>query len=109
MLVLVTCTHKLLRTRELEELDEAEVVSARQVQAGVGNAHTVHVGLVGVTGPNAEDLVAKDAEKDNRSEELQHADPKAPPTFRPSGASARHLDGSNHILEPRSRPGVGNL
>lgn len=54
-------THKLLGAGEVKQLDEAEVVSGHQVEAGVRNTSTVDVGLLGVTRPNAENLVTQDA------------------------------------------------
>lgn len=63
----VAFTYKLFSTGEIEELDEAEVVSGHRVEAGVRDAGTVDVGLLGVTRPNAEDLVPHDAEEPNRN------------------------------------------
>lgn len=56
-------TYKLLGAGEVEEFDEAEVVSADQVEAGVRHTGTVHVGLLCVPRPNAQNLVAKDTGK----------------------------------------------
>lgn len=56
-------THKSLRAGKVKELDEAEVVSGHQVEAGEGNTSTVDVGLLCVTGPDPQDLVTEDAEK----------------------------------------------
>lgn len=54
-------THKLLRAREVEELHQPEVVPGDDVQAGVGDTRAVHVGLVCVPRPDADDLVSQDA------------------------------------------------
>ena len=56
-------TYKLVSAGEIKELDEAEVVSGHQVEAGMRNTSTVNIGLVSITRPNAENLVTKDAEE----------------------------------------------
>ncbi len=68
-----TFTYKFFRAREIKELDEAEVVSGHQVEASVGNTSTVNIRLLGVTRPNADNLVTQDAGKTT-----QHQQPKSP-------------------------------
>lgn len=57
---LTKLTYKLLCAGEVEEFDEAEVVSADQVEPGVRHARAVHVRFLRVPRPNAQNLVAKD-------------------------------------------------
>lgn len=58
-------TYKFLRAGEVEELDEAEVVSGHQVEAGMRHTSTVHVGLLGVARPNTENLITENAAQNN--------------------------------------------
>lgn len=54
-------TYKFFWAGEVKELDEAEVVSSHQVEAGVRNTSTVNVGFLSISRPNTQNLVAQDA------------------------------------------------
>lgn len=56
-------TYKFFSAGEVEELDEPEVISGHHVDSSVRNTGTVNVGLLGVTRPNANNLVPHDATK----------------------------------------------
>lgn len=56
-------THIFFSAGEVEELDEAEVVSSHQAEASVGNTGAVHIGLIGISRPNAQNFVPEDAGK----------------------------------------------
>lgn len=56
-------TYKFLSAGEVEELDEAKVVSGHQTEASVRNTGAVHVCFLSISGPHAENLVTQDTAK----------------------------------------------
>lgn len=71
-------TYKFFGAGEIKQLDEAEVVSCHQVDAGTGNTSAVNVRLLSVTRPNTENLVTQDA-RETKNHRCDHylVDPTA--------------------------------